>query len=76
MSQFKVQKVYYTPGLEVVTIAVQATDGPFAGTIKDLYTTQAELGADWGDDAVYDEASALLGAMDAELTTPAPAVDA
>lgn len=65
--RFKLHKVYYTPGVDVVTIAIQAASGPFKGRIEDLYTTQTALGDAWGDAAVRAEAERQLGCMDCTL---------
>lgn len=71
MTAFKILNVYYTPGNPSVTIAVQALDGPFAGQVKDLFTTQEALKArsqtNWDDAAVEAEADAQLGLMNSAL---------
>lgn len=72
-ASFAIHKVYYAPGLDVVTIAVEALNGPFKGKLQDLYTSQAKLqaraaaGVPWGDAEVEAETRELLGAMNAEL---------
>lgn len=75
MAKFALHKVYFAPGVDVVTIAVIAEDGPFKGQIKDLYTSQSALAKrarsdTWGDDDVLKEARALLKDLDSELVVP------
>ena len=64
---FALHAVYYLPGAESVTVVVRARDGPFAGALRDLYTTQTELGAAWGDAEVRTEAATLLAALGGQL---------
>lgn len=85
MAQFRIHKAYYAPDLDVVTIAVEAIDGPFKGQVHDLYTTQTDLSQrtletrdlelpdeNWGDAEIAAEASEQLAAMGAELVVPEP----
>ena len=71
---FTIHKVYYAPGLDVVTIAVQAVNGPFKGRTEDLYTSQealqkraASAETPWGDAEVRAETAELLLPLEAEL---------
>lgn len=70
---FSIHKVYFAPGIAVVTIAVQAINGPFKGKVQDLYTTQDKLqarvagDAPWGDAEVCAEARELLSVLEADL---------
>lgn len=87
MSQFLIHKVYYCPGADIVTVAVEALDGPFRGQLHDLYTSQTELAArkvvpdgEWGDAEVRSLADEKLTAMNAQLVLerpkpPAPPAD-
>lgn len=79
MTNFKIHKVYYTPGQDTVTIAVQADSGPFAGNVVDLFTTQQRLHdlcpadrATWSDAECIAEAAAQLEKGGATLATLLP----
>src|SRR5690348_14301401 len=84
-------KYYSTPGLEVVTIAVESANGLHQGELKDLYSSQAALvarmpaelrevaGDRWGDAEIIAEATALvvgLGGILIERPSPAPPPEA
>lgn len=78
MSTFKIEKVYFTPGSDTVTIAVRAESGPFRGNILDLYTTQQVLSkrcpedrSTWSDAECIAEATAQLEATGATLSAAA-----
>lgn len=73
MAEFSINSVGYIPGHESVRITVRAEDGPFAGRLHDIHTTQDALYArspdkgTWGDAEVLAEATAALASSNATM---------
>lgn len=68
---FYLHRVFHTAESDVVTIAVVAANGPFAGQIKDLYTTQGALAAHL--EAMKDPTPDAWGGGDAQVIVEAAA---
>lgn len=73
MADFSLHSVGYLPGHASVRITVRAEDGPFAGRLHDIHTTQDALyqrsavPGTWGDEEVLAEASAALASTNAAI---------
>lgn len=86
MPACKIHKVYFQPGSDVVSVAVEFADGPMVGRLLvDLYTTQQALSdltmitreieepdENWGDAELELEIGAQLGEMGYDLVSTVP----